>query len=60
MTNVFNVFVVMQIFNMVNCRFINDETKILKGILRNRILIIIMLLILGGQVLIVQFGGEYF
>jgi hypothetical protein len=32
MTNVFNVFVVMQIFNMINARKISDEKNIFSGL----------------------------
>jgi hypothetical protein len=35
MTNVFNIFTVMQIFNLICSRKIHDEKNIFDGILRN-------------------------
>ena len=48
MSNVFNVFVVMQIFNLINARKINDERNIFDGIFNNSTYCIIMLIIFGG------------
>lgn len=48
MSNVFNVFVVMQIFNMINCRMINDEVNIFKGIFDNSTYVIIWVVIFGA------------
>ena len=45
MTNVFNVFVYMQIFNMINCRKINDEWNILDGIQKSKMFIAIFFII---------------
>jgi len=60
MTNVFNVFVVMQIFNMINVRKVNDEKNIFDGILNNPYYIIIWIIIVGGQVIIIELTGETF
>lgn len=57
MTNVFNVFVVMQIFNMINVRKIHDEKNIFDGITENFTYIIIWLIICVGQALIIEFGS---
>jgi Ca2+ transporting ATPase len=48
MSNVFNVFVVMQIFNMINVRKIHDELNIFEGITENMTYIIIWLIVAGG------------
>ena len=48
MTNVFNVFTVMQIFNLVNCRVINDEINVFKGMFGNWMFIGVLLGISGG------------
>ena len=58
MTNVFNVFVVMQIFNMINCRVINDEKNIFRGIFNNSTYCIIFVIIFGGQAIITEFGSK--
>ena len=59
-TNVFNVFVMLQIFNMLNARKINDEVNIFKGITENYMFIVVWLLIVAGQVLIIFVGGYAF
>ncbi|PFH38470.1 calcium-translocating P-type ATPase, PMCA-type protein [Besnoitia besnoiti] len=56
-TLVFNVFVFMQIFNMLNARKINDEWNVSSGVLRNKLWISIALFIGVVQVLVVEFGG---
>lgn len=56
-TNVFNVFVWLQIFNMLNTRKINDEKNVWSGFFENFTFLTIWLIIIGGQVLIVIFGG---
>jgi P-type Ca2+ transporter type 2B len=48
MTNVFNVFVVMQIFNKINVRKINDEINIFSGFFENSTYLIILGIIIGG------------
>lgn len=53
MTNVFNVFTVMQIFNLINCRVINDEKNVFKGIQTNWMFAIVFIGISGGQAIIV-------
>lgn len=58
LSNVFNIFVVMTIFNIVNGRVINDEFNIFKGVLSNSMFIIIFVFIGVGQVVIVEFGGD--
>jgi Ca2+ transporting ATPase len=58
MSNVFNVFVVLQIFNMINSRKINDEINVFEGILDNYTYIFIWIFIFGGQAVIVEFGEK--
>lgn len=48
MSNVFNVFVVMQIFNLINSRKIHDEFNIFDGLLNNPTFFIIFILIVAG------------
>lgn len=48
MSNVFNVFVIMQIFNMINCRKINDEKNIFEGLFDNFFFVLIWLFIVAG------------
>jgi Ca2+ transporting ATPase len=57
-TYVFNIFVLMQIFNFLNARKINDEINILEGLGRSTLFCIIMVLICVLQYFIVQFGGR--
>jgi len=43
---------------MIACRTIHDELNIFKGIHTNIMFILIWLIIMGGQILITQFGGR--
>lgn len=56
MTNVFNVFTVMQIFNLINARKINDELNSFSGIFNNYIFFIVFFGCFAGQVIIVELG----
>lgn len=58
MSNVFNVFVVMQIFNMINARKINDELNVFSGIFDNATYVIIWLIIVGAHGIIIEFGDR--
>lgn len=60
MTNVFNVFVLLQIFNMINCRKINDEWNVFEGITENKMFIIVWFVICIGQGIIVELTGVVF
>ena len=57
MTNVFNIFVFLQIFNMINARKINDEKNVFEGIFTNKMFIFIWFFIAIVQVLLVEFGS---
>lgn len=57
---VFNTFVWMQIFNELNNRRLDNKFNIFEGIQRNYFFIGINFIMVGGQILIVFFGGEAF
>ena len=59
-TIVFNVFVFMQIFNMICARKIDDELNIFEGIHHNSMFIIIIISITIVQVILVQFTQDVF
>lgn len=59
-TFIFNTFVMLQIFNFLNCRKLNDEINIFSGILNNSMFIIIVILIFCLQILLVTFGSLAF
>ena len=48
MSAVFNVFVILQIFNMINCRKVNDEKNIFDGLFDNKMFVIVWLVIVIG------------
>jgi magnesium-transporting ATPase (P-type) len=54
MTNVFNVFVWLQIFNMLNARKIDGTYNIFDGIFTNPMYAIVMVCICGLQVIMIQ------
>jgi magnesium-transporting ATPase (P-type) len=57
---VFNIFVLMQLFNQINARKLFGELNSFTGILENSVFLIIMGLELGGQIFMVQVGGVVF
>ncbi|KAF9093908.1 hypothetical protein BGX23_002745 [Mortierella sp. AD031] len=59
-TMIFNVFVFLQIFNELNCRRIDDTINVFKNLLNNKIFIVVQLIVLVGQIVIVQWGGQAF
>lgn len=60
MTNVFNIFVMLQIFNMLNARKVNDEKNIFEGFFTNPLFIAVWIVIIGGQIIIVELTGVVF
>jgi hypothetical protein len=58
LTVAFNIFVCMQIINMINARKIRDEKNVFEGIHENAMHIGIFLFICVGQFLIVNFGNR--
>jgi P-type Ca2+ transporter type 2B len=59
-TFIFTTFVLMQIMHMVCCRKVHDEKNIFADLSTNVTFIVLWFLILGGQVLITQFGSRVF
>ncbi|KAL2161063.1 hypothetical protein VTH06DRAFT_8776 [Thermothelomyces fergusii] len=59
-TLIFNTFVWLQIFNELNNRRLDNKLNIFEGITRNYFFIVINLVMIGGQALIINFGGEAF
>lgn len=53
LTLFFNIFVMMQIFNMIAARKINDEINIFTGLLTNGMFIGVYIVIVVGQIAIV-------
>ncbi|KAF9384721.1 hypothetical protein CPC16_008331 [Podila verticillata] len=59
-TMIFNTFVFLQVFNELNCRRIDDSLNIFKNLHNNKIFILVQVVVLGCQVVIVQYGGQAF
>jgi len=59
-TIVFNVFVLSQMFNLINSRVVDQNGKILEGLFSNSLFLIILCGIGIVQFIIVQFLGKYF
>ncbi|CRJ89129.1 hypothetical protein BN1723_008438 [Verticillium longisporum] len=57
---VFNTFVFMQIFKLINSRRIDNELNIFEGLSRNRLFLVMFAIMVGGQVLIVFVGSDAF
>lgn len=57
---VFNTFSWLQIFNLINCRSIDNRLNVFTGIHRNWLFLGITLITVGGQVLIIFVGGTAF
>ncbi|KAK3901546.1 Ca2+-transporting ATPase [Staphylotrichum tortipilum] len=59
-TLVFNVFVFMQIFKLVNSRRIDNKLNIFEGLHKNVLFMIMMAIMVIGQVIIIFFAGDAF
>ncbi|GAA6015853.1 hypothetical protein JCM10207_008818 [Rhodosporidiobolus poonsookiae] len=59
-TLIFNAFVFSQIFNMLNARRLDRKLNVFTGIWRNPYYLVIFLIMVGGQAIIVNFGGAAF
>ena len=59
-TLVFNTFVFMQIFKLVNSRRIDNRLNIFEGLSRNYLFMLMAAIMVGGQVLIVFVGSTAF
>jgi P-type Ca2+ transporter type 2C len=59
-TVVFNTFVWLQIFNEINCRRLDLKLNVFYNIHRNPFFIAITIIMVGGQTIIIFFGGAAF
>lgn len=59
-TIVFTVFVMLQVFNMLNARKINDEINIFSGMFDNTMFLVIWIGIFIVQIIITQFTADVF
>ena len=59
-TIIFNVFVIMTLFNEINGRKLHNERNVFSGIQNNYVFLVIWVICLAGQILIVNFGGIVF
>ncbi|KAL6072761.1 plasma membrane calcium, variant 2 [Balamuthia mandrillaris] len=57
-TIIFNTFVWLQIFNEINCRKVNNELNVFKGLLTNYLFIGVIVVTIIGQILMVEVGGK--
>jgi Ca2+-transporting ATPase len=60
LTIFFNVFVLLQFWNLFNARALNSSHSPFKGLFENKSFILIAVAILVGQIVIVQLGGAVF
>jgi len=60
LTLFFTIFVMLQFWNLFNARAFGGTESAFRGLAENRWFILIALLILVGQILVVQFGGAVF
>ncbi|CAD8172417.1 unnamed protein product [Paramecium octaurelia] len=59
-TFIFNMFVMMQLFNFLNSRKLNDEFNIFQNIGNNSLFIIIVFFIFALQIILITFAGIAF
>ncbi|KAK4127944.1 calcium-translocating P-type ATPase [Parathielavia appendiculata] len=59
-TLVFNTFVFMQIFKLINSRRIDNKLNIFEGLHRNHLFILMITIMSAGQLLIIFLGGDAF
>ncbi|KAJ5192192.1 ATPase P-type K/Mg/Cd/Cu/Zn/Na/Ca/Na/H-transporter [Penicillium cf. viridicatum] len=59
-TVVFNTFVWMQVFNVFNCRRLDNKFNVFEGMFQNYWFLGINTVIIGGQIMIVYIGGQAF
>lgn len=59
-TYVFNIFVMMTIFNFLNARKIKDEMNFLEGLNNNPLFLVIVFFIFFGQAVIATHGSKPF
>ena len=59
-TFIFSTFIMMQVFNFINCRKIHEEKNVFSGLSNNSLFVIIICIIVFAQILMVTFGGIVF
>ncbi|TPX12724.1 uncharacterized protein E0L32_000901 [Thyridium curvatum] len=59
-TFVFNIYMLMQVFNQTNCRRVDNKFNVFEGAWRNPWFIGVQLVTIAGQIIIVFKGGEAF
>ena len=59
-TVVFNTYVWMQVFNQVNCRGLDRDLNVFSGLHQNLLFLLITAITVGGQIIIIFFGGAAF
>jgi len=59
-TFIFNTFILMNLFNFINCRKIHDEKNVFEGMIKNRIFMPLFVLTIAIQLIIGNFGGSVF
>jgi len=59
-TLIFNTFVFMQIFKLVNSRRIDNKLNIFEGLHKNHLFMLMATIMVAGQIIIVWFGGAAF
>jgi len=59
-TMVFNSFVFLQLFNEINARCLDTKLNVFAGFFTNPLFVAVMIITVFCQVLIVEFGGEFF
>ncbi|KAM0245826.1 hypothetical protein ACHAP5_005145 [Fusarium lateritium] len=57
---IFNIFVFMQIFKLINSRRIDNKLNIFEGLHRNHLFMLMMTIMAAGQIIIIFFGGDAF
>jgi len=60
LTLFFTTFVLLQFWNLFNARVFGTSDSAFKGFSKSYGLVLVLLIILGGQIMIVQFGGKVF
>ena len=60
MTFIFNLFIWLQIVNMIAARKIHDEVNLCKGFFDNPMFLVIWVIIVAVNFLIIQFTGPFF
>lgn len=60
MTFIFNLFIWLQIINMIASRKIHDEKNICKGFFDNIAFLVIWIIIVAVNFLIIQYSGAFF